>query len=116
VQTGTFSVNPSGLNINSTTGIITPSASIAGNYVVSYTTNGPCPRIVTSNISITAQDAATLSYGANSSFCNSQSSTVSPTVTGVTTGTFSASAGLTINTSTGAITPSSSTTGTYTVS
>jgi hypothetical protein len=116
VQTGTFSVVPSGLNINSTTGVITPSASIAGNYVVSYTTNGPCPRTVTSNISITAQDAATLSYGANSSFCNSQSSTVSPTVTGVTTGTFSASAGLTINTSTGAITPSSSTPGTYTVS
>ena len=116
VQTGTFSVNPSGLNINSTTGIITPSASIAGNYVVSYTTNGSCPRTVTSNISITAQDAATLSYGANSSFCNSQSSTVSPTVTGVTTGTFSASAGLTINTSTGAITPSSSTPGTYSVS
>ena len=116
VQTGTFSVVPSGLNINSTTGIITPSASIAGNYVVSYTTNGPCPRTVTSNINITAQDAATLSYGANSSFCNSQSSTVSPTVTGVTSGSFSASAGLTINSSTGAFTPSSSTPGTYTVS
>ena len=116
VQTGTFSVVPSGLNINSTTGIITPSASIAGNYVVSYTTNGPCPRTVTSNISITAQDAATLSYGANSSFCNSQSSTVSPTVTGVTTGSFSSATGLSISSSTGVINPSLSTPGNYTVS
>lgn len=116
VQTGTFTATPSGLGINSSTGVITPSASIAGNYVVSYTTNGPCPRTVTSNISITAQDAATLSYGANSSFCNSQSSTVIPTVTGVTTGNFSSATGLSISSSTGVINPSLSTPGNYTVS
>ncbi len=116
VLTGTFSVVPSGLNINSTTGIITPSASITGNYVVSYTTNGPCPRTVTSNISITAQDAATLSYGSNTNFCNGQSGTVNPTVTGVTTGTFSSATGLSISSSTGVINPSLSTPGNYTVS
>ncbi len=49
------------------------------------------------------------------SFCKSTTS-ASPTITGVTGGTFSSTTGLTINSSTGIINPSTSTAGTYTVS
>lgn len=59
--------------------------------------------------------SATISY-AGTPFCSSNSNPQGVALSGSTGGTFSASpAGLTINTSTGAITPSSSTPGTYTV-
>ena len=58
--------------------------------------------------------AATISY-AGSPFCNSVATPQAVTRTGTTGGTYSSTAGLTINASTGAITPSTSTAGTYTV-
>ena len=70
-------------------------------------------------VNITAACTATsaaFSYGSTSSFCTS--GTTNPTVTlasGATAGTFSSTTGLTINATTGAITLSSSTPGTYTV-
>jgi surface protein len=57
---------------------------------------------------------ATISY-AGSSFCKSLTTTGTPTTTGYTGGTFSSTAGLTIDATTGAINPSTSTAGTYTV-
>jgi hypothetical protein len=55
-----------------------------------------------------------ISY-AGSPFCNSITSPQSVSVIGAQNGTFSAASGLSINTSTGAITPKTSTPGTYTV-
>ncbi|QKG51692.1 pectinesterase family protein [Hymenobacter sp. BRD67] len=57
---------------------------------------------------------AAFSY-TGSSFCQSNTTNPAPTITGTTGGTFSSTAGLTINATTGAITLSSSTAGTYVV-
>ncbi|MFY7886516.1 MAG: hypothetical protein ACOVOV_16905, partial [Dolichospermum sp.] len=117
---GTFS-STSGLSLNSSTGAINPSLSTPGNYIINYTipASGGCNSItVTRQITITALPTASINYS-GSPFCNSVS-TVQPVIltgTGAYTGgTFSSTAGLVINASTGAITPSTSTAGTYTIS
>jgi sugar lactone lactonase YvrE len=118
--TGGVYSSSSGLTINSSTGAITPSTSTPGAYTVSYSTpaTGGCSAIVaTTQITITAFSTASINY-AGSPFCKSITTPQSITLTGTgsyTTGTFSSSAGLTINTTTGAITPSTSTSGNYTV-
>jgi hypothetical protein len=114
VTTGTFS-STTGLSISSSTGLINPSLSTPGNYTVSYTTNGSCPRTVTSNISIVNSDVASISYGNSPSFCSGQTSLQSPTITGVQSGTFSSASGLSINASNGAVNPAASTVGSYSV-
>ena len=58
--------------------------------------------------------AATISY-AGTPFCTSLVGAQAVTQTGTAGGTYSSTAGLTINAATGAITPSTSTAGTYTV-
>ena len=64
---------------------------------------------------LTANPSATISY-AGSPYCSSNAAPQNVTITGTTAGTFSASpAGLSINPQTGAITPSTSTPGIYTV-
>ena len=52
-QNGTFS-STSGLSINASTGTIDVSASTAGFYIVSYTTNGSCPKVYTDEVQIIA--------------------------------------------------------------
>ncbi|THU30207.1 hypothetical protein FAM09_30360 [Niastella caeni] len=118
---GTYSTAPSGLTINTTTGVITPSSSTAGTYTITYTTpaSGGCAAVnATTSVTITTAPTASLSY-AGTPFCRSVSTAQAATLTGTgayTGGTYSAApSGLTINTSTGAITPSSSTAGAYTV-
>jgi trimeric autotransporter adhesin len=69
----------------------------AGQVVITYT----CP-------------SATISYGVTG-FCKSLTTPQNVTLTGSLGGTFSSTAGLTIDASTGAIIPSTSTSGTYTV-
>ncbi|UOK42528.1 MULTISPECIES: putative Ig domain-containing protein [Flavobacterium] len=113
---GTYSASPSGLNINSSTGAITPSTSSAGTYTVTYTipASGGCAAVAnTTSVTITAEPTASINY-TGTPFCTSIVGTRAVTLTG-TGGTFSAPAGLSINTSTGDITPSTSTPGTYTV-
>src|SRR4029079_13680037 len=117
---GTFS-STAGLTISSSTGAITPSTSTAGTYTVTYTKSaaGGCAAITaTTSVTITAVPTATISY-TGTPFCTSVSTAQSVTRTGTgafSGGTYSASpAGLTIDPSTGAITPSTSTPGTYTV-
>ena len=115
---GTFTASPAGLSINALSGAITPSLSTPGNYTVTYTiaASGGCS-IVTATASaiITAAPTATISY-AGSPFCKSVSAPQGVTLTGAANGTYSASpAGLTIDPATGAITPSASTAGIYTV-
>ena len=114
---GTFS-STSGLSIDPSTGGITPSSSTAGTYTITYTipASGGCAAVpVTTSVTISTAPAATINY-AGSPFCRSVSTAQSVTRTGTPGGTYSASpAGLTMNSATGAITPSSSTAGTYTV-
>jgi hypothetical protein len=117
---GTYSASPSGLSINTSTGAVTPSTSTPGTYTITYAmaATGPCgAAIATTLVTVTALPTASISY-AGTPFCTSISTPQAVTLTGTasyTGGTFSAAAGLTINSSTGAITPSSSTAGTYTV-
>jgi|WetSurSiteA1Bulk_404760.scaffolds.fasta_scaffold02155_2 gliding motility-associated-like protein len=119
--TGGIYSSTAGLTINSGTGAITPSTSTAGTYLVTYTipASGGCNAVpVTTTVIITALPTATISY-AGSPFCKSLVSAQPVTINGTgayTGGTYTASpAGLTINAATGAITPSTSTAGTYTV-
>ncbi|MFZ4521892.1 MAG: hypothetical protein ACOYNC_09310, partial [Bacteroidales bacterium] len=117
---GTYSASPAGLSINSSTGAITPSTSTAGIYTVTYTiaAGGGCGVVTaTTSVTVTAVPTASISY-AGSPFCSSLATAQAVTLSGTgayTGGTYSSTAGLTINGSTGAITPSTSTAGTYTV-
>ena len=115
---GTYSASPGGLTIDPSTGAITPSTSTAGAYTVTYTVaaSGGCSvYTTTTNVTITAAPAATISYSA-AAFCTSLAGGQAVTQTGTAGGTYSASpGGLSIDPSTGAITPSTSTAGTYTI-
>ena len=121
VQTGTsggsYSASPAGLSINTSTGAITPSTSTAGTYTVTYTTGASgCGAISTAIVTITAPPTATIIY-ANSPYCKTVTTAQSVTQTGVTGGAYTASPiGLSINASSGVITPSSSSVGNFTVS
>ncbi|WMX12583.1 choice-of-anchor V domain-containing protein [Aureispira sp. CCB-E] len=102
-----------GLVINSGTGTIDLSASTAGTYNVTYTTNGPCPNSNSATITITATDNASFSYNATSACQNGTDLTA--TVTGLAGGAFTSTTGLSINGNTGQIDVSASTVGTYVV-
>ena len=109
---GTFS-STAGLSINSVTGVIDVSASTQASYIVTYTTAGTCPNSSTASVTINAMDNASFNYGA-AAYCVNASDP-SPTITGLAGGTFSSTAGLSINTTTGQIDVSASTPGVYTV-
>lgn len=116
---GTYTSLPSGLSINATTGAVTPSTTTAGTYTVTYTVpaSGGCGTVTaTASIVITALPTATISY--TSPVC-SDAAVQSVTLNGTgayTGGSYvSSPAGLTIDGTTGLITPSSSTQGSYTI-
>ena len=114
---GTFSSTAGLVFVSTATGQVDLAASIPGTYTVTNTiaSSGGCAAVTaTSSITITTLPAATISY-AGSPFCSSLVGAQSVTQTGTAGGTYSSTAGLTINAATGAITPSSSTAGTYTV-
>jgi gliding motility-associated-like protein len=116
--TGGTYTSTAGLTINSTTGQITPSTSTAGTYTVTYTTPGStCTATATATVTITNPPTAVISYS-GSPWCTT-AGTQTVTLTGTnayTGGTYTASpAGLTLNSTTGQITPSTSTPGTYTI-
>jgi len=114
---GIFSA-PAGLSINALTGAITPSASTPGIYTVTYTIlpSGGCNTFsTTTSVTITALPAASIAY-AGTPFCNTFATPQPVILTGTPGGTYSAApSGLSINVSTGAIIPNTSTVGTYTV-
>jgi uncharacterized repeat protein (TIGR01451 family) len=118
---GAFSSVPSGLTLDATTGDVTPSTSTPGTYTVTYTipaSNGCSAVSTTTTVTVTPLPTATITYS-STNYCTSISTGQAPTLTGTgayTIGTYSATpVGLTINTTTGAITPSTSTPGTYQV-
>jgi SprB repeat len=87
----------------------------AGTTIYTFTpATGQCATVATMNITITALPTATISYAAP--FCANNTTTQSVTLTGTAGGIFSAApAGLTINATTGAIIPNTSTPATYIV-
>ena len=116
---GAYTASPAGLSISATTGAITPSTSTPGAYTVTYTTpSAGCTALsAQTSVSITATPTVTIAY-TGTPFCSS-AAPVSVTQTlgagAYTGGTYTSTVGLSINASTGQITPSSSTAGTYTV-
>jgi uncharacterized protein (TIGR02145 family)/gliding motility-associated-like protein len=115
---GTYSSTPAGLNIDSNTGSIIPSSSSPGNYTVVYTISAAnsCPSVVsTTSVTVTPSQSATINYP-GTPYCGSLTSTQPVTRVGTDGGVYSSSpSGLSLNTSTGAIIPSASTPGNYTV-
>jgi|GEM_PF-1219784 len=117
---GTYSALPAGLAMNTTTGAITPSASTPGFYTVTYTiaAAGGCGVVTkTTNVTITAVPTATISYG-GTPFCKTIVAAQPVTLNGTgaySGGTYGSTVGLSIDASSGAITPSTSTAGNYTV-
>ncbi|SEC85128.1 Por secretion system C-terminal sorting domain-containing protein [Tenacibaculum sp. MAR_2009_124] len=109
---GSFS-STAGLSINAGTGAIDVSASTPGTYTVTYTTAGTCPNSSTASVTINALDDASFNYSA-AAYCV-DASDPTPNITGLAGGSFSSTAGLSINAGTGAIDVSASTPGTYTV-
>ncbi|QXP72501.1 T9SS type A sorting domain-containing protein [Tenacibaculum sp. AHE15PA] len=112
VSGGTFS-SAAGLSINSNTGTIDLSASTPNTYMVRYETPGLCSATKTTSITVNAIDDASFSYGAGNYTTNDSDPT--PTITGLGGGTFSSTAGLSINAATGTIDVSASTANTYTI-
>jgi hypothetical protein len=109
---GTYS-STAGLVINATTGEIDLAASTPATYTVTYSfTNGTCSDITTASVTINALPTATISYS-GSPYCATGTATV--TQTGQGGGTYSSTAGLVINATTGDIDLAASTPGTYTV-
>jgi hypothetical protein len=87
--------------------------STPGTYTVTYTfTNGTCSNTTTTSITINALPTATIAY-ASSPYCGTGTGAV--TQTGQTGGTYSSTAGLNIDNSTGTINLATSTAGTYIV-
>jgi hypothetical protein len=118
---GFYNSVPPGLTINTNNGEIVPNTSTPGVYAVTYTipAAGGCPQVVLTspNFTITPLPTATISYN-SATFCNNVTTQQQSTLTGTgayTGGVYSSTTGLTLSSTTGAITPSSSTPGTYTI-
>jgi gliding motility-associated-like protein len=115
---GTYS-STAGLTVNSGTGLIDLSTSTPGTYTVTYSvaasTCGPAGSS-TANITITPNTTPGTSFSYPTPVC-ANAANPSPTAgSGFTTGgTYSSTAGLTVNSGTGLIDLSTSTPGTYTV-
>ena len=107
---GTFS-STTGLIINTNTGVINTDTSTAGSYVITYTDTDAAT--ATFSLAINDLDNAAFSYSASSYEPTDADPT--PTITGLTGGTFSGTTGLVINSTTGEIDLSASTEASHTV-
>ena len=118
--TGGVCSSTTGLTVDPTTGAITPSSSSNGTYTVTYSTlaSAGCTSVpTTTSVVITAIPTAAISY-IGTPFCTTLTSGQAVTLSGTnayTGGTYSSTLGLTIDATTGAITPSTSTPGNYVV-
>ena len=112
VSGGVFSSSNGLVFLNTASGTIDLSASDSGSYTLTYTTQGLCAS-ATSTIITIQDDDTTFTY--DSASYSQACPNPTPTITGVTGGIFSSAASLTINATTGEITTSTSSPGTYTV-
>jgi len=117
-------VGAGGTYTKTTTAINSGGTETASRYIIPITTGSLVLTVVEGTYSGTATsdvitvvpvNSATISY-AGTPFCKTLTEAQVVTQTGTSGGTYTSTSGLTINTSTGAITPSSSTAGTYVVS
>ena len=109
---GTY-VSTAGLSLNSSNGDIDLGTSVAGTYVVTYNfSNGTCGNSTTASVTINSLPPATISYVGNP-YCSTGIALV--TQTGQNGGTYSSTAGLSLNSATGSVNLSTSILGTYTV-
>ena len=113
---GSYTATPVGLVISVVTGVIDLSASSTGTYTVTNTvsSSGCADDTHTFNVEIVTQPDAEFSY-ASTSYCVTGPSDPTPQHTTGSDGTYSSTAGLSINAGTGQIDLSASTPGTYTV-
>jgi hypothetical protein len=114
---GVYSVLTAGMAIDTATGQIDIAASQVGNYDVVYTVTGSTTTCIardTNTIEIATLETATFAYAANA-FCNTTANPT-PTITGTTGGSFSASSpSLVLNATNGQIDLTASQVGTYDV-
>jgi gliding motility-associated-like protein len=68
---GSFSAQPNGLVLNSSTGVVDLSASTPGTYMITYTTSGVC--FDTNNVSLTIFNSPVVSAGVDTTICDNQS-------------------------------------------
>ena len=100
--------------VSTATGEIDLAGSTLGTYVITYSSNGPCPNTFSFNITITTAPSATFSY--TGPYCQSGVNPLPTFPVGSSAGVFSSTAGLVfISTATGEIDLLLSTPGTYTV-
>ena len=107
---GTFA-STAGLVIDFSTGVINTNTSTAGSYVITYTDTDAAT--ATATVVILNLDNAAFSYSASSFEPTDADPT--PTITGLTGGTFSGTTGLVIDSSTGVIDLSASTVASHTI-
>jgi gliding motility-associated-like protein len=107
---GTFT-STAGLVLDAATGAVNLTTSTPGTYTVTYSVPRSCQAVGTTSITL-VRTVASLAYPATT-FCRVGSS--GTPVTSPQTGTFTSTAGLSLNNSTGAIDLANSTPGTYTV-
>jgi gliding motility-associated-like protein len=118
---GTFSAVPStGLSIDINTGLINLAASTPGTYTIHniIASSGTCPADDDSwTITITAPPTNTVLTYSATTYCKTNTTLQTSTQSGPTGGTYTIfpATGLSINTTTGAFTPSTSTVGNYVV-
>src|SRR6185369_2809573 len=109
---GTYTA-PAGVSLTAATGAINLATCTPGTYTITYSFgNGTCNNTTTTSITINALPTATIAF-AGSPYCATGTATI--TQTGQAGGTYSAPAGLNINTTTGDVNLATSTSGTYTV-
>jgi gliding motility-associated-like protein len=115
---GTFTITAPGVLVNSATGEINLLASGLGTFTITYNTTSagnPCPDSSTTVITITSAPSAAFSYDVAQA-CQDATNPVISFGVGASAGVFSSSpTGLTLNSSNGAITLSTSSSGIYTV-
>ena len=115
-STGIFSATPAGLSINVVTGVVDTALSTVGTYQVKYVTDavGSCSPITASATVVLTANIVQGSITYNSPFCKT-APVQNVTTTFASGGTFLSTAGLSLNATTGQITPSTSTPGQYQV-
>jgi gliding motility-associated-like protein len=110
---GTFTINNGGV-IDASTGEIDLVGSGVNSYTVTYTTSGVCPDSETFALQITSAPDADFSY-TGTPYCEGSGTATVTFAPGASGGVFSSTAGLVINSGTGAIDLNTSTPGIYTV-
>lgn len=103
---------PSGLALDSITAAIDLSASAAGNYVVQAIN---CAGTSNFALTVTTNASATIAYPSASYCLNNLPASIVPTIQGTTGGTFSTTSGLSVDASTGALSPTANQTASYVI-